>query len=247
METKMDQDEAGLADLVATDVGATPAETPEQTQTEAPAQAEETKTVEAPQAQTTEQQTTEGVTAEEAPTEPLQEQKQTDPAIDWTQFIPSPSAVEEPQPDENGQIDGQAYARYVIDQAKNELRQESEIRANVVKGVEQAEAVLPAMKTNPKIAALVQSQAIADTVKGGKPNFVSAAQTIKELLGEERAAATNNAQVSITTQKAAAVENGSSTRVSEPNRGRELADRINSNDQDAFVELIDEWTKQGVI
>lgn len=244
----MNEDEIGLADLVAAEGNVETPQTPTQ-QTQTP----EPKAPEAePVAPVTPAEPVVPDPAAPVTPEPSQPQTQTPEPIDWMQFVPSTSVeVTPPTPDENGNVDRQEWSDYLVakakQEAKTELRAEDAQRASINRGLDQAETILPEMKTNPKIAELVRNSAYANLVQGQAPDFTSAAQTIKELMGGVKAEATNNANVHIETQKIASVENGSSTTPASPDHGRDLADRINNNDQDAFVELIDEWQKQGIL
>jgi len=243
----MNDDELGLANLVADQANVeVPQPATQQTQTPEPT---------VPEAEPTAPVPTEPVTPTEPAAvvtpEPSQPQTQK-PAIDWTQFVPSASAeVTPPTPDEDGNVDRQEWSDYLIakakQEAKAEIRSEEAQKTSINRLLDAAEAILPEMKTNPKVAELVRNSAYANLVQGQAPDFEGAAKTIKELMGGVRAEATTNATVSFETQQASALENGASTQPSAPNTGQALADRINNNDQDAFVELIDEWTKQGVI
>ncbi len=243
----MDPDEQGLAALVANEANVeVPEPSTQQTQTPAPQVPEvepTTPTVQEPETPTEPEVV--------ATPEPSQIQTEPKPEIDWTKFMTKPETVVPPTPDENGNVDRDEWSAYLVakakEEAKAELRAEDAIRTSVNRGLDQAEQILPEMKTNPKIAALVRDSAYARLIDGQDPDFTEAAKTIKELMGGVRAEATNNANVSVQTQQVAAVENGSSTQPTGPDTGRDLADRINNNDQDAFVELIDEWQKQGVL
>lgn len=241
----MDQDEQGLAALVADGAGVeAPQTTPtEQTQTPAPEVPKEE-----PAAQTPTEVTPPAETPAPETQAPSQTETKVPDPIDWTAFVPTlKTDVQPPTPDENGNVDREEWSQYLIDKAKAEIRSEEAQRASINRGLDQAETILPEMKTNPKVAELVRNAAYANLVQGQAPNFIGAAQTIKDLMGGIKAEATNNANVSITTQKVAAVETGAATMPEAENKGRALADRINSNDQDAFVELMDEWQKQGVV
>lgn len=247
----MNEDEVGLANLVATEAGVAVPETPapaEQTQTPEP-QVPETNTPEPPVETPANEETPPEPVINEESQEPSKTETETTPEpIDWTQFLPqNTQPVEPPTPDEDGNIDPEAYKRYVIEEAKSELRAEGAARETVLQGVTAAEEVLPEMKTNPKVAQLVRDQVIAQAVNGGQADFVSAANTIKEIIGITKTEAANNVRTGIEIQKNAALETGSAAKASDASQGQKIADRINSGDEDAFVELIDLWQEQGVI
>lgn len=247
----MDQDEQGLAALVADEAGAPQPEQPQEKQTEQTQTQEEPAP--APSAAEPEAPSEPAEPETPAPSQSSQEQNtntetQTPPPIDWTQFVPSlQTEVAPPKEDENGNVDRDDLVRYAVERAKLEMRSESAQLQSLNKSLDQAETVLPEMKSNPKIAELVRNNAFANLQQGHAPDFVSAAQAIKEIMGSVKAEATTNATTHITTQQNAAIGGGSSTRPSEPNKGQQIADRINNNDPDAFVELLDIWQKEGIV
>lgn len=241
----MDPDVQGLADLVSAEAGV---ELPQETaQTQTPAPQEPQTQDPAPAPSTTESETPSEPAATDTPA-PSQTETQIPKPIDWTQFVPTmKTMVEPPAEDENGQVSRDDLVRYAVEQAKVEMRSEAAQIQSLNKNLDQAEALLPEMKSNPKIAELVRNNAFATLQQGQAPDFVSAARAIKEIMGGVKAEATTNATTHITTQQNAAVGTGSSTRPSETNKSQQLADRINSNDQDAFVELLDLWQKDGIV
>lgn len=243
----MNEDEVGLANLVAADAGVEiPAQEPAETTPEPQAQVQ-TEVETQPEVPTAEPEAPSTEPGTETP-EPSQTEPET-PAFDWNQFLPEPLApAPAPQPDENGQVPMDQFERHLIDKAKAELRGEEALRNGVLNQVTTAEEILPEMKTNPQVALLVRNQALAAAMSGEQPDIIRAAQAVKDIMGEARVQATNNAQASITIQKNAALESGASTRPAQgDNRGAEIADRINAGDDDAVVELLDIWSEQGVV
>lgn len=254
----MNEDEVGMAELVAAEAGVeVPKTDTEQTQTT------ETQSTEAGQ-QTTEQQTTQGTTDDQSTQAPSQDDQQvaqntetqtetdtnsqtTEPRVDWSKFLPPVQELPKPQADENGQVDSGELMDYMANEVVNRIRQENQIVTQVNEGLSKAEEILPEMKTDPNIARLVRDATFASVAEGQQPDFVKTAEAFKEVLGSARAAANTNAQVGFTTQQNAQVATGASNTKEEVSNGAKLADRINANDQDAFVELLDVWQQQGVV
>jgi hypothetical protein len=243
----MNEDEVGLANLVAAEAGVDVPETPQEPQTQTP-EPEAPQTPETPeQPQAPEPQTPEPV-AQAENQEPSKTETETPEPIDWQQFIPkAETEVQMPQPREDGTLDPQEYENYILAKAEARLEAKNAIQTAMQRSLEKAEEILPEMKTDPKIAALVQKTATAQAVTSGQVDFIAAANELKEVLGLTKTQAENNVRTSVEIQKNAALETGSATKASEPSKGQVIADRINAGDEDAFIELIDMWQEEGVL
>lgn len=172
---------------------------------------------------------------------------------DWKKTVPPApalTAVKEPEVNEQGEITNmtaQEYQRYLVDTAKNEVRQEAYTQYVENAALDYVEKFLPEIKTNPAVRQLVENQRIADAIAGRDGSVVNAALTIKTLLDGAKVQGAQNAKASITIQKEAALETGSAVQKDEPSKGQQIADRINKGDEDAFIDLLDLWMDEGVI
>lgn len=240
----MDPDEIGLTNLVAEEAGV---EIPApQTQTPEP-QVPDTKTEENSTPAVAPEQTTPSTTEPEAQPAPSQTPEEQPQPIDWSQFLAPPEKpIEAPQPLEDGTIDPEQYKDYVVAEAKRQLREETRLSDGITQSAIQAEQILPEMKTDKTVASLVQSMAVTQVVAGQPVNLAAAAQQVRTILDQAKAAATSNAQASVTIQKNAAIETGSSQPAPDTS-GADLAARINANEPEAFVELLEQWQKDGVV
>lgn len=256
----MDPDEIGLANLVAESQGV---EIPEgSTEPETKTEVVEETTETTPKVETPAEVPAAEETPTEKPSEPLKTETESSPEpetkietpeskVDWTQFLPPAPQVPPPQPDENGDISREDYTKYIIAQAKAELEYDNkvkEFKEITSQQLDEAEKILPDIKSNPKTRALVENHRIATAINGQSGDLVTAAQDIKSLLDEARAEGAKNAQASVTIQKAAAVETGSSPAPSEEEvQGEQLAKRINAGDDEAVVELLSIWDEKGFL
>lgn len=259
----MDQDEVGLTNLVAEAAGveipkqddttqADKTNTATQTATDAPAPAATTEPAKAETEATDNTNTTQTDTK----TEPSQTNTNTDTQTevpDWKANLPKPPVLAQliaPTLDDNGQItnmDPQQYEEYIKQSAANAYKEQAYQDRVENAALDAAEQVLPEIKTNPTIRQLVENQRIAQVVNGQDGDVVAAAQAIKQLLGDSVAKGAQNAKTSITIQKNAAVETGASAKPEEAEKGAKLAKRINANDPDAFIELLDLWQEKGIV
>lgn len=181
-------------------------------------------------------------------TETKPETKTEVPSFDWTGFTPDKSQIAPaPEPNEDGIIDFEATKRHFIDSAKAELRAEEAFTSELNRQLGEAETILPQMKTNPKIAALVRNEAMVATQEGRPLDLVGAAKTIADEFGVVRAEATQNANVSITEAENAVIGGGSSQVGPTTSKEKELEARVNNGDESAIEEILDMWTADGVI
>jgi hypothetical protein len=230
-------------------------ETNTQTQTSGEAETQETGTSEEGQAQQ------EATTTETS--EPLKTETQT-PAVDdnWKAGLPPPPApYQGPQPEidpETGQITNMSpaeYATYMRETTKAELRQEGYLQYVENAALDAAEKILPEIKTNPAVRTMVENARVASIINGQQIDAFEAAKQVREALGigpqqiaQAKAEATQNAKASITVQKAAALETGSSQKGNaEGDKVTDLQKRIRRGDDEAFVELLNIWETDGKI
>ncbi len=180
-------------------------------------------------------------------TEPSQTNTETQTADDdaWKKDLPSPPpefTLEPPKPDEFGQIDPQDYTTYVTEKAKAEIRQESYNQLVVTRSFEEAEKILPELKTNPVIQGLVRQTYLSQVYSGEAPDVVKVARDIKSLLGGAKSEGVQSAKASITIQKNAAVETkGATQKKASPTKADNLSKRLAKNDTSAFEELMGDW------
>ena len=191
--------------------------------------------------------TTEADTTDETSTDPSQTNTETQTADDdaWKQDLPTPPpefTLTPPKPDEFGQIDPQDYTTYVTEKAKAEIRQESYNQLVVTRSFEEAEKVLPELKSNPVIQGLVRQTYLSQVYSGEAPDVVGIARDIKSLLGGAKSEGVQSAKTSITIQKNAAVETkGATQKKASPSKADNLAKRLAKNDTSAFEELMGDW------
>ena len=115
------------------------------------------------------------------------------------------------------------------------------------RAIDIAEKILPEIKTNPLVGQLVRDLRIASVVNGDEIDFVQAAIQVRDALGiapdklaAAKAEGANSAKASVTIQKAAALETGSSENKTseEGEKVKHLQSRIARGDDEAFAELL---------
>lgn len=226
-------DEAAVAALEALDapettVPETPAASAQETDPK-PAEVETEAPAVTPEVSAQGTATAEGAEAPEA----------TEDEIDWTQFLPQPTNIPAPQPDENGQVDMEQYIQHQLNSKLAE--QASELR-----GWQQATKVLPDIAKNPQLREFVHNQRLANVATGGNGDLAEAAKSVKSIIGAATAEGKAQGTASITVQQAAALENPAPTPPpANPKQG--IEDRINAGDQSAVQELLADWIDQGAI
>lgn len=170
---------------------------------------------------------------------------------------PLPYQGLEPEFDpETGQIvnmDPAQYATYMRETLKAELRQETYAGTVENAALDAAEKILPSLKTNPAIRTMVENARVASIINGQQISTLDAAKQVREALGiapaqlnAAKSEGAQNAKASITVQKNAALETGS-TRVQTDDPANDLIKRINRGDDDAFADLLGQWQEQGKI
>jgi hypothetical protein len=187
------------------------------------------------------------------------EHSQTKTEIDWKATLPpapQPYAGKKPEIDpETGQITNmtlEEYQRYNQEVVKAELRQEGYADYVEHAALGAAEQILPEIKTNPAVRQLVENMRVASVLSGQVIDTYEAAKVVRDALGiaperisQVKAEAENNAKASITIQKNAALETGSSIKAPEGDKVKELQTRIKRGDDEAFAELLGLWEENG--
>lgn len=181
-----------------------------------------------------------------------EDETKTDAVADWKATLPQPPADysgKEPEVDpETGQITNmtpQEYQQYVEEKTAVNIQKMSYNNAIEGRALDVAEQILPEIKTNPTIRKMVENTRIASILSGNQIDTVQAAQQVKEALGitsdkiqEARTEGANNTKASITVQKNAALETGSTKKAESPDKTKELQKRIARGDDEAFAELL---------
>lgn len=224
----------------------------ESTTESTPKQKEEVESTES----TVEAKTETEQTTETTESEPSQTETNTDADVsDWKAKLPPPPVpipVKQPEYDAEGNIVNmtpQDYEAYLIGKAQNQLSQQ--MYSNFIENAafDNAEKILPEMKTNPKIREMVMAMRI---IGGDGGDTVAAAQAVKDALGissekltAAKAQGAQSAKSSITIQKNAALEtNGASTK-KETSKSSDLVKRAQRGDEDALATLIGDWDEAG--
>lgn len=217
----------------------------------------ETKTEEttAP-SKSSEENTAEETAPEEQNTETETKEAETTP--DWKPNLPAPPQFNLPAPEINDEgyvtnMTPEQYQNYIVEKTKFEMRAEAYNERVETQALDAAEKILPEIKTNPAVRQMVENARVASILNGRQINSYEAAKTVKEALGisptklaEAKAEGAQNAKVSITTQKNAAVETTGSTKKKVDNtKNTQLTKRLKAGEESAFVELMDQWDKDG--
>jgi hypothetical protein len=201
-------------------------------------------------------ETVEAETAEdnEAASEPSQTNTENNAEVndDWKNALPTAPAaltLEPPKPDEFGQIDPLEYTTYVTERAKAEMRQEQYSQLVITRSFEEAEKVLPELKTNPQVQALVRDTFYAQIANGDPTVVVEIARNIKSLLNGSKAQGAQNTKTHIEVQKNAAVETKGATqkKATTPVKDKNLDKRLQKGDTSAFEELMNGWMSDGKV
>lgn len=252
------------------DVSEAQAEGAEQTQTQESNNAEETGQSEEGQTQQTEAQdgTTKTQTSEsstEQTDETSKTENQTEQEFpDWHKELPPPPPEYEgkkPEYNDQGQIvnmNPQEYEEYILGVTKAANAKDNYNLTVETKALDVAERILPDMKSNQAIRQMVESARIASILKGNPIDTVQAALQVRDALGiaperlqAAKAEGANNAKASITVQKNAALENGSSQaetpKETKAKQVTELQKRVARGDDLAFAELLGVLDDEGKI
>lgn len=207
--------------------------------------------------------------AEKEPTEPSKNKtEKTDTKTPDDELAPKFDAeptfnLKTPEYDKDGYITNmtpQEYENYVIQRAQFNMRHEAWVTGNEGKALDAAENILPEIKTSPAVRQMVENARVASILNGQQINSYEAAKLVKEALGlsnvdqkvaaakaEGKAEGERNAKVSITIQKAAAVETPSPKKRTTDPKQAALTKRLKAGDTSAFEDLLTEWDKEGKI
>lgn len=179
---------------------------------------------------------------------------------DWTKELPPPPKEYDgktPEVDpETGQITNmtpQEYVEYITEQAKVATRQENYNTFVENRALDVAEKIIPDIKSNPAVRQLVENTRISSILKGDPIDTVTAALQVRDALGlaperieAAKAEGAHNAKVNIVESKNAALETGSTQKSdNQVDEVGELQKRIKRGDDQAFVELLNVWEKDG--
>jgi hypothetical protein len=193
-------------------------------------------------------------TESEEPLKTETETPQAETEVDWkTTLPPAPVPYQGPTPevDENGQLTNmtaQEYAQYIQESTKSEWRQEMYTQHVENRSLDEAEKLLPELKTDPVVRSMVQNIRIASVINGEAVDTYEAAKQVKALLSNYKTLGAQNAKTQITIQKNAAVETqGATQKKAAPNRADKLDKRLKSGDDTAFAELFDIMSEEGKI
>ncbi len=262
---ELDEELSGIFETIeieqdhSTDVGQTneEGEEPEPVDTEPVAEGADAKGLEGTEEKQPE--TKDSETKTETKTEPLKTETKVEP--DWKATLPPPPPEyqgKKPEIDEEtGQIKNmtlEEYQAYNRELVKTELRQEAYQDFVEHRSLDAAEQLLPELKSNPSVRAMVENARIASVLMGKPIDSYEAAKQVRDALGiapakiaEVKAAAERNAKASITVQKNAALETGSSKASPDTDKIVDLQKRVQRGDDEAFAELLDLWDDVGAL
>lgn len=238
---------------------------------ESTTETEETKTsktnTEAEETQetgTTETGTTETDATSTATDAPSKTETQTEVAEDFdfeATIPPAPQGYTGKVPEidpETGQITNMnpvEYATYMRESTKAEMKLEGYNNFVEHAALDAAEKILPDIKTNPAVRTLVENARVAGLYNGQMLNSFEAAKLVRDALGlapakiaDAKAQGAQNAKVSIEVQKNASLETSSSSKGNPTaDKVTTLQKRVKRGDDEAFVELLDIWEKDGKV
>jgi hypothetical protein len=207
-------------------------------------------------------------TKDETKTEPSKTETETETETPAAEQVPEWEATLPPPPPEytgphpevdpdTGQITNMSppeYAQYIRETAKAEIRQEGYIQTVENRALDAAEQLLPEIKTNPAVRAMVENARVASILSGKQINSYEAAKQVQAALGispdkiaAAKAEAANNAKTSITIQKNAQVETGASQTKTESTKSDKLTRRLKAGDDSAFDDLFTQWQDEGKV
>lgn len=270
----MDEDLAGVFSAIDDGAGNGPVqesvtETPVAEGAEAPVapetKTEKTETKKAPteEASGTPETPVAPVAPEAGMPEPSKTETQTETLVEdnWKETLPPrPADYAGPQPEvdpETGQVTNMDLDQYQTWQRENMMasfRQEMWDNQVQQTALDNAEKILPDMKTNPGVRKMVLDTVTASILSGQQIDSYEAARQVREAMGigpaqiaAARAEATANVKTHIEVQKIAGVETSTPKAHGETDKVQNLQKRIRGGDDEAFAELLDIWTDAGVI
>ena len=188
----------------------------------------------------------------EAQAEETQQETQADDNAWISALPPAPLEFNLPKPefDEDGQLTnmtGEEFINYTVQAASHQAQITNWNNTVMNRALDEAEKILPEIKTNPKVREMVQNQVVANTMNGKGYTAVDAAREIKSLLGDATSQGAQNERTSITIQKNAAIETPSNQRKSTPSKADALAKRLKSGDPSAHFDLMELWIEEGKV
>lgn len=159
---------------------------------------------------------------------------------------------------ETGQITNMnpvEYATYMRESTKAEMKLESYNNYVEHAALDAAEKILPDLKTNPAVRTLVENARVASIYNGQMINAFEAAKLVRDALGitpakiaDAKAQGAQNAKSSIEIQKNASLETSSSSKGNPTaDKVTTLQKRVQRGDDEAFVELLGIWEKDGKV
>lgn len=217
----------------------------EETTQESETQTEETGTSDEGQTANTEAAGTEEPSNNETKTEQ-------EDFSNWKDTLPPAPATylgKNPEYDAEGNITNmtaQEYQEFLVGKAMEGANLQNYNNLVENRAIDIAEKILPEIKTNPLVGQLVRDLRIASVVNGNEIDFVQAALQVRDALGiapdklaAAKAEGANSTKASVTIQKAAALETGSTEKktTDEADKVKFLQQRIAKGDDEAFAEL----------
>lgn len=158
--------------------------------------------------------------------------------IDITQFM---DVDDEPiQADDEGFIDPVAYEQRIMQKIDKKMQFQNQERAAWA----QVEQKYPDIAKDPDMRDLLQGQRLADVARGGKGDLTQIADRVMSKFGQYRSEGKAQAQVSERVQKSAALQDTSANNVSQ-DKTADLLSRMSSGDNDASVDLVQQWMNEG--
>lgn len=191
---------------------------------------------------------------EEAPAEtPEAPEVETVDPNEWLKTLPPAPAelnLKAPEYDEEGNVvnmTGQEFLEYVTQTSQYATRVENYNQTVLNRSMDEAEKILPEIKTSEVIRQLFENQLVAMTVNG-QGTAVDAAREIAKLRSDSSAEGAQSAKSRIEVVKNSAVESPSKSNTQENKPiDKKLAQRLKANDSDAFDELFLGWIDEGKI
>lgn len=196
----------------------------------------ETETVETPVEVTTE--------TVETPEAPIQTETVVEEELPY--YVPQQTEAPTFTPDEDGNIDPNAFYAQVKADAVREMREEMRFQETEKRAWDKIEQKYPDIKDDPELRDILHAQRIADVAQGGKGDLNKVADKLFGKLNTYQTKGKAQAQVSEKVQKSAAVASPTNNNV-ESGGDAELIERMSRGDEVAKTTLIEQWLEQGKI